>query len=81
MDDFKEGVYDVLVCTDVAGRGIDISGVEHVINFDCPKNIEDYTHRIGRTGPVPHTLSLVPHTRCLTPIALGAQVRCLTPNM
>uniref|UniRef100_A0A6T7ZDA9 RNA helicase n=1 Tax=Cryptomonas curvata TaxID=233186 RepID=A0A6T7ZDA9_9CRYP len=50
LDDFKDGVYDILVCTDVAGRGIDISGVEHVINFDCPKNIEDYTHRIGRTG-------------------------------
>uniref|UniRef100_A0A7S0HAT3 Helicase C-terminal domain-containing protein n=1 Tax=Hanusia phi TaxID=3032 RepID=A0A7S0HAT3_9CRYP len=39
-----------MVCTDVAGRGIDISGVEHVVNFDCPKNIEDYTHRVGRTG-------------------------------
>jgi len=50
LDDFKDGVADILVCTDVAGRGIDISGVEHVINFDCPKNIEDYTHRIGRTG-------------------------------
>uniref|UniRef100_A0A7S1H9J5 RNA helicase n=2 Tax=Hemiselmis andersenii TaxID=464988 RepID=A0A7S1H9J5_HEMAN len=50
LDDFKSGVYDIIICTDVAGRGIDISGVEHVINYDCPKNIEDYTHRIGRTG-------------------------------
>mmetsp|Transcript_16321 Transcript_16321/g.39113 ORF Transcript_16321/g.39113 Transcript_16321/m.39113 type:complete len:722 (-) Transcript_16321:859-3024(-) len=47
---FKDGTYDVLVATDVAGRGIDVEGVQHVINFDMPKNIEDYTHRIGRTG-------------------------------
>jgi len=44
---FKDGTYDVLVATDVAGRGIDVEGVQHVINFDMPKNIEDYTHRIG----------------------------------
>lgn len=42
--------FDVLVATDVAGRGIDVKGVTHVINFDMPKTIEDYTHRIGRTG-------------------------------
>jgi len=50
LAEFKEGIHDIIVCTDVAGRGIDVSGVEHVINYDCPKNIEDYTHRIGRTG-------------------------------
>jgi ATP-dependent RNA helicase DDX23/PRP28 len=50
LDDFKSGVFEIIICTDVAGRGIDVSGVEHVINHDCPKNIEDYTHRIGRTG-------------------------------
>ena len=50
LEDFKSGAIDVMVCTDVAGRGIDIKGVAHVINYDCPKNIEDYTHRIGRTG-------------------------------
>mmetsp|Transcript_22435 Transcript_22435/g.51761 ORF Transcript_22435/g.51761 Transcript_22435/m.51761 type:complete len:862 (-) Transcript_22435:104-2689(-) len=50
LEEFKAGMFDIIICTDVAGRGIDISGVEHVINHDCPKNIEDYTHRIGRTG-------------------------------
>ena len=39
-----------MVATDVAGRGLDVKGVTHVINFDCPKGIDDYTHRIGRTG-------------------------------
>ena len=38
------------MATDVVGRGIDIEGVEHVINYDMPKDIESYTHRIGRTG-------------------------------
>lgn len=47
---FREGVYDVLVATDVAARGIDISGVSHVINYRVPENAEDYVHRIGRTG-------------------------------
>jgi ATP-dependent RNA helicase RhlE len=47
---FKSGKYDVLVATDVAARGIDISGVTHVINYRVPENAEDYVHRIGRTG-------------------------------
>jgi len=47
---FKEGKYEVLVATDVAARGIDISGVSHVINYRVPENAEDYVHRIGRTG-------------------------------
>ncbi len=47
---FKEGSYDVLVATDVAARGIDISNVTHVINYRVPENAEDYVHRIGRTG-------------------------------
>lgn len=46
----KGGTKDILVATDVAGRGIDIQNVSMVINFDMAKNIEDYTHRIGRTG-------------------------------
>lgn len=46
----KEGSKDILVATNVAGRGIDIKDVSMVINYDMPKNIEDYTHRIGRTG-------------------------------
>ena len=47
---FRAGRYDVLVATNVAGRGIDIPGVTLVINYDAPASIEDYTHRIGRTG-------------------------------
>ncbi|MFP6876818.1 MAG: DEAD/DEAH box helicase [Roseibacillus sp.] len=47
---FKEGTYEVLVATDVAARGIDISNVTHVINYRVPENAEDYVHRIGRTG-------------------------------
>jgi ATP-dependent RNA helicase RhlE len=47
---FKQDHVQVLVATDVAARGLDISGVSHVINFDLPATYEDYTHRIGRTG-------------------------------
>jgi superfamily II DNA/RNA helicase len=48
--DFKSGKYRVLVATDVVGRGIDVDDVSHVINYDVPKEAEDYIHRIGRTG-------------------------------
>ena len=47
---FKEGTIDVLVATDVAARGLDISGVTHVYNFDIPQDPESYVHRVGRTG-------------------------------
>ncbi|MDD3652670.1 MAG: DEAD/DEAH box helicase [Desulfotomaculaceae bacterium] len=47
---FKEGAIEVLVATDVAARGLDISGVTHVYNFDIPQDPESYVHRIGRTG-------------------------------
>jgi len=50
MKAFKEGQLDVLVASDVASRGIDVSDVTHVILFDMPDLIEDYVHRIGRTG-------------------------------
>lgn len=50
INSFKEGNVRVLVATDVASRGIDVSEVSHVINFDVPIVIEDYVHRIGRTG-------------------------------
>ncbi|CAH0519927.1 unnamed protein product [Peronospora belbahrii] len=49
---FKSGRTPVLVATDVAARGLDIDGVTQVINFDLPNNIDDYVHRIGRTGRV-----------------------------
>ena len=47
---FKNDQIDILVATDVAARGLDISGVSHVYNFDIPQDVESYTHRIGRTG-------------------------------
>jgi ATP-dependent RNA helicase RhlE len=47
---FREGSHRILVATDIAGRGIDIPGIEHVINFDIPENVEDYVHRAGRTA-------------------------------
>jgi ATP-dependent RNA helicase DeaD len=50
MRHFREGGIDVLVATDVAARGLDISGVTHIYNFDIPQDPEGYVHRIGRTG-------------------------------
>ena len=50
LDEFKAGKIRVLVATDVAGRGIHIEGMDHVINFKLPYDPEDYVHRIGRTG-------------------------------
>ncbi len=50
MRKFREGRIDVLVATDVAARGLDVTGVTHVINFDLPQDPESYVHRIGRTG-------------------------------
>ncbi|MCS6820280.1 MAG: DEAD/DEAH box helicase [Microscillaceae bacterium] len=54
MNDFKEGNVRILVATDVAARGIDVSQVSHVVNFDVPLVYEDYVHRIGRTGRANH---------------------------
>jgi superfamily II DNA/RNA helicase len=50
LEAFKQGEVDLLVCTDVAARGLDIKDVPAVFNFDVPFNAEDYVHRIGRTG-------------------------------
>ncbi|MDO4586522.1 MAG: DEAD/DEAH box helicase [Planctomycetia bacterium] len=50
MKDFREGKTKYLVATDVVGRGIDISGISHIINYDIPKFCDDYVHRVGRTG-------------------------------
>ncbi len=50
LEGFKRGKYRVLVATDIASRGIDVTGIALVINYDLPDNSEDYVHRIGRTG-------------------------------
>jgi ATP-dependent RNA helicase RhlE len=50
LEGFKTGKYRVLVATDIASRGIDVKGIELVVNFDLPENPEDYVHRIGRTA-------------------------------
>ena len=47
---FARGTYQVMVATDIAARGLDVDGITHVINLDCPQQPEDYIHRIGRTG-------------------------------
>jgi ATP-dependent RNA helicase RhlE len=50
LNSFRSGQMRVLVATDIAARGIDVTEIQHVINFDLPQNAEDYVHRIGRTG-------------------------------
>jgi superfamily II DNA/RNA helicase len=50
LKEFKSGEVRVLVATDIAARGIDVTGISHVVNFDFPMHPEDYVHRIGRTG-------------------------------
>lgn len=50
LDQFRAGKVNVVVATDVAGRGLDVKGLEYVVNFDFPYEAEDYVHRIGRTG-------------------------------
>jgi len=55
LRDFKTGKMPILIATAVAARGLDIKGVTHVINYDLPKSIDGYVHRIGRTGRVGNT--------------------------
>jgi len=50
IDGFRNGRYDILVATDIAARGIDVTEIGHVINYDMPDTVDAYTHRIGRTG-------------------------------
>jgi ATP-dependent RNA helicase RhlE len=54
LDGFKSGRYRILVATDIAARGIDVTGIELVINYDLPEDAENYVHRIGRTGRAGH---------------------------
>jgi len=55
LNGFKRGEFKVLVATDIAARGIDVSGISHVINFDVPDTVDAFTHRIGRTGRASRT--------------------------
>lgn len=55
LNGFKDGKYDILVATDIAARGIDVTEISHVINFDMPDTVDAYTHRIGRTGRAKQT--------------------------
>jgi len=50
LEGFRDGRYEVMIATDIAARGIDVSSVSHVINYDIPENADTYIHRIGRTG-------------------------------
>jgi len=50
LDGFKDGTFKILVATDIAARGIDVTGISHVINYDMPDTAEAYIHRTGRTG-------------------------------
>src|SRR3954447_12551770 len=55
MRAFRSGKVDILVATDVAARGLDVEGVTHVVNYQCPEDEKTYVHRIGRTGRAGHT--------------------------
>jgi ATP-dependent RNA helicase RhlE len=55
LDGFRSGAIKILVATDIAARGIDVSNISHVINYDMPESVDAYTHRIGRTGRVEET--------------------------
>ena len=55
MDGFRKGKFKVLIATDIAARGIDVSEISLVINYDVPDTVEAYTHRVGRTGRAEHT--------------------------
>jgi len=50
LDGFRDGRYEIMVATDIAARGIDVTSISHVINYDMPSTADAYTHRIGRTG-------------------------------
>jgi len=55
LDGFHNGLFKILVATDIAARGIDVSDISHVVNYDMPGSADDYTHRIGRTGRIGKT--------------------------
>lgn len=88
LNKFKNGRVEVLVATDVAARGLDISGVTHVYNFDIPQDPESYVHRIGRTGRAGRTgeaISFVtpremPHLRLIEQVTKSKMKRIVPPT-
>ena len=64
VEHFREGSKDVLVATDVASKGLDFDNIQHVINYDMPEDIENYVHRIGRTGRKGKTVSVSQFGNC-----------------
>lgn len=87
LEGFKDGSLSVLVATDVAGRGIHIDGISHVVNFTLPEEPEDYVHRIGRTGRAGKTgtsisLACEDDALRLEPIEalLGNKLKCEVPS-
>jgi ATP-dependent RNA helicase RhlE len=89
LDGFREGAHRILVATDIAGRGIDVPGITHVINFDIPENVEDYIHRGGRTarGAAQGIVSTIATWQDLAMVrqieqTLGAKIpRCSVPGV
>jgi superfamily II DNA/RNA helicase len=55
LDGFRDGRYEIMVATDIAARGIDVTNISHVINYDMPATTDAYTHRVGRTGRASRT--------------------------
>uniref|UniRef100_UPI004057225C DEAD/DEAH box helicase n=1 Tax=Candidatus Electrothrix sp. TaxID=2170559 RepID=UPI004057225C len=55
MDGFRTNTFNIMVATDIAARGIDVTGITHVVNYDIPDTVETYTHRVGRTGRAQQT--------------------------
>ena len=77
LDDFKTGKKPILVATSVAARGLDISGVGCVINYDLPKSVDEYVHRIGKFVNVDHSLNVY---RLFSKVALGESETLARPS-
>ena len=88
LNRFKEGKTRYLVATDVAGRGIHVEGISHVVNYDLPEDAEDYVHRIGRTGRAGaqgESISFVSEDDAFNlpdiETLLGESIRCTQPDL
>lgn len=82
LDGFKRGKYKVLVATDIASRGIDVTNIELVLNYDLPASPEDYVHRIGRTarmGVSGHAISFARHNESGDVRAIERLIRAVLP--